>query len=75
VIDAHERGVLDRPDALLIAVIGMGGGLGRAPLSVEGGRVTLRLRRGREALSGDRLLNRVRGLGRVVGLDGRVEIG
>ena len=53
---------------------GMDGALGRAPLTVEDGRVVLRLPQEWEALSGDRLLNRVRGLGRVVGLDGRVEI-
>jgi exopolyphosphatase / guanosine-5'-triphosphate,3'-diphosphate pyrophosphatase len=54
---------------------GMGGALERAPLTVEEGRVTLRLSSDWEALSGDRLLNRVRALGRVVGLDGRIEIG
>ena len=53
---------------------GMDGALGRAPLTVEDGRVVLRLPQEWEALNGDRLLNRVRGLGRVVGLDGRVEI-
>ncbi len=53
---------------------GMDGALGRAPITVEDGRVVLRLPRDWEALSSDRLLNRVRGLGRVVGLDGRVEI-
>jgi exopolyphosphatase/guanosine-5'-triphosphate,3'-diphosphate pyrophosphatase len=53
---------------------GMDGALGRAPLAVEDGRVVLRLPHAWEALSGDRLLNRVRGLGRMIGLDGRVEI-
>jgi exopolyphosphatase/guanosine-5'-triphosphate,3'-diphosphate pyrophosphatase len=53
---------------------GMDGALGRAPITVEDGRVVLRLPRDWEALSSDRLLNRVRGLSRVVGLDGRVEI-
>jgi len=53
---------------------GMGGALGRAPLTVVDGRVTLRLSRDWEALSGDRLLNRIRGLGRIVGLEGRIEI-
>jgi exopolyphosphatase/guanosine-5'-triphosphate,3'-diphosphate pyrophosphatase len=53
---------------------GMDGALGRAPLIVEEGRVVLRLPRDWEPLSGDRLLNRVRALGRVIGLDGRVEV-
>ena len=53
---------------------GMDGALGRAPLTVEDGRVVLRLPRDWEALSGDRLLNRVRGVGRVIGLDGRIEV-
>ncbi|MEE7492334.1 exopolyphosphatase [Methylobacterium oryzae] len=53
---------------------GMDGALGRAPLTVEDGRVVLRLPRDWEALNGDRLLNRVRGLGRIIGLDGRVEM-
>lgn len=52
---------------------GMDGSLGRAPLTVEDNRVILRLPRAWMALSGDRLLNRVRGLGRVVGLEGRIE--
>lgn len=54
---------------------GMDGALRRMPLAVEGGRVVLRLAPEWEALNGDRLLNRVRGLGRVLGLDGRVVIG
>nr|WP_276081890.1 exopolyphosphatase [Methylobacterium sp. GC_Met_2] len=54
---------------------GMGGALGQAPLTVEDGRAVLRLPRDWAALNGDRLLNRVRGLGRVTGLEGRVEIG
>jgi exopolyphosphatase/guanosine-5'-triphosphate,3'-diphosphate pyrophosphatase len=52
----------------------MDGALGRAPLTVEDGRVVLRLPRDWKPLSGDRLLNRVRALGRVIGLDGRVEV-
>jgi len=54
---------------------GMEGTLGRIPLTVENGRVVLRLPGEWRALDGERLLNRVRGLGRVVGLDGRTEIG
>jgi exopolyphosphatase/guanosine-5'-triphosphate,3'-diphosphate pyrophosphatase len=54
---------------------GMDGALTRAPLLVEDGRVTLRIPEDWAALTSDRLLNRVRGLGRVVGLDGRIEIG
>ena len=42
---------------------------------VEDGRITLRMPQDWAALASDRLLNRVRGLGRVVGLDGRIEIG
>lgn len=54
---------------------GMDGALTRAPLLIEEGRVTLRIPQDWAALASDRLLNRVRGLGRVVGLDGRIEIG
>ncbi|WP_132253201.1 exopolyphosphatase [Methylobacterium segetis] len=54
---------------------GMGGTLERMPLVVEDGKVVLRLPPAWEALAGDRLLNRVRGLGRILGLDGRIEIG
>ena len=54
---------------------GMEGTLGRIPLGVEDGRVVLRLPGAWRALSGERLLGRVRGLGRVVGLDGRVDVG
>ncbi|GEP05953.1 exopolyphosphatase [Methylobacterium oxalidis] len=54
---------------------GMGGTLDRLPLAVEDGKVVLRLPAPWEALAGDRLLNRVRGLGRILGLDGRIEIG
>ncbi|RZK91845.1 MAG: exopolyphosphatase, partial [Methylobacterium sp.] len=53
---------------------GMDGALTRAPLLVEDGRVTLRMPRDWAALASDRLLNRVRALGRVVGTDGRIEI-
>ncbi|HEV7440600.1 MAG TPA: exopolyphosphatase, partial [Methylobacterium sp.] len=54
---------------------GMGGTLERMPLTVEDGKIVLRLAPEWAALAGDRLLNRVRGLGRIIGLDGRVEIG
>ncbi|MER2264273.1 exopolyphosphatase [Methylobacterium oxalidis] len=54
---------------------GMGGTLDRLHLAVEDGKVVLRLPAPWEALAGDRLLNRVRGLGRILGLDGRIEIG
>ncbi|WP_431311076.1 exopolyphosphatase [Methylobacterium nigriterrae] len=53
---------------------GMAGTLDRMPLGVEDGKVVLRLPAGWADLAGDRLLNRVRGLGRVIGLDGRIEI-
>ena len=46
-----------------------------AEIVVEDGRITLRMPQDWAALASDRLLNRVRGLGRVVGLDGRIEIG
>ncbi|KAB1071979.1 exopolyphosphatase [Methylobacterium planeticum] len=54
---------------------GMSGALERMPLTVEDGKVVLRLAPEWAPLAGDRLLNRVRGLGRIIGLDGRVEIG
>ena len=44
------------------------------PVAVEAGRVVLRLPTEWAELNGERLLSRVRGLGRVVGLDGRVEV-
>jgi exopolyphosphatase / guanosine-5'-triphosphate,3'-diphosphate pyrophosphatase len=53
---------------------GMEGVLDRVPLTVEDGRVILRLPPDWAALNGDRLLNRVRGLGRVIGLEGRIEV-
>ncbi|CAO4165458.1 exopolyphosphatase [Methylorubrum populi] len=53
---------------------GMEGPLKRIPIAVEDGKVVLRLPADRAALNGERLLNRVRGLGRVIGLDGRIEI-
>ncbi|UMY17087.1 exopolyphosphatase [Methylobacterium organophilum] len=53
---------------------GMEGTLSRIQLTIEDGKVVLRLPAEWRALSGERLLNRVRGLGRVVGLDGRVDI-
>lgn len=54
---------------------GMEGALGRAPLGIEDGRVTLRLPPDWADLNSDRLLNRVRGLGRVVGLEARIAVG
>jgi exopolyphosphatase/guanosine-5'-triphosphate,3'-diphosphate pyrophosphatase len=54
---------------------GMDGALPRAPLGVEEGRVTLRLPAEWKDLGGDRLLNRVRGLARLIGCDGRVVVG
>ncbi|MGU3361831.1 exopolyphosphatase [Methylobacterium sp. M6A4_1b] len=51
---------------------GMAGALGRIPVTVEGGRVTLTLPADQGALPGDRILNRVRGLGRLLGLEGRI---
>ena len=53
---------------------GMEGALGSLPVTVEDGRVTLTLPADCEALAGDRILNRVRGVGRVVGLDGRITV-
>ncbi|MDP4022243.1 exopolyphosphatase [Methylobacterium sp. NEAU 140] len=54
---------------------GIDGALGRAPIAVEGGRAVLRLPPDWADLGSERLLNRVRGLGRVLGLDARIEIG
>ena len=54
---------------------GMEGTLRRTALAVEDGKVVLRMPEEWRALAGDRVLNRVRGLGRVIGLDGRVDIG
>ncbi|TXM75029.1 exopolyphosphatase [Methylobacterium sp. WL103] len=54
---------------------GMEGALRRMPLKIEDGRVILSLPPEWDALNGDRLLNRVRGLGRIVGLEGRVRVG
>ena len=54
---------------------GMAGPLERMPVAVEDGKVVLRLPAEWAELNGERLLSRVRGLGRVVGLDGRVEVG
>ena len=53
---------------------GMPGVLERAPVMVSDGKVVLCLPEAWQALAGDRLLNRVRGLGRILGLDGRIEI-
>ncbi|MCJ2080108.1 exopolyphosphatase [Methylobacterium sp. J-090] len=53
---------------------GMEGTLGGLPATVADGRVTLTLPADRETLAGDRILNRVRGVGRVIGLDGRIAI-
>ncbi|MGC5779209.1 exopolyphosphatase [Methylobacterium sp. NFXW15] len=54
---------------------GMDGALPRAPLTVEDGRVTLRLPPDWVDLSGERLLNRVRGVGRILGFDARIIVG
>ncbi len=51
---------------------GMAGALGRIPVTIEGGRVTLTLPADQGSLPGDRILNRVRGLGRLFGLEGRI---
>ncbi|CAA2106443.1 Exopolyphosphatase [Methylobacterium bullatum] len=52
---------------------GMEGALWRMPITVADRRVTLTLPADLAALPGDRLLNRVRGLGRVLGLEGRID--
>ncbi|WP_375410212.1 exopolyphosphatase [uncultured Methylobacterium sp.] len=54
---------------------GMAGTLPRMPIGVVEGRVVLSVPEEWRALAGDRILNRVRGLGRVIGFDGRVEVG
>ncbi|GJD46872.1 Guanosine-5'-triphosphate,3'-diphosphate pyrophosphatase [Methylobacterium cerastii] len=54
---------------------GMEGALRRMPLTIEDGRVILSLPPEWDALNGDRLPNRVRGLARIVGLEGRVRVG
>ena len=54
---------------------GMEGVLRRIPLTVADGKVVLRLPEEWRDLAGERLLNRVRGLARVIGLDGRVDVG
>ena len=54
---------------------GMSGPLERMPVAVEDGKVVLRLPAEWAALNGERMLNRVRGLGRVIGLDGRIDVG
>jgi exopolyphosphatase/guanosine-5'-triphosphate,3'-diphosphate pyrophosphatase len=51
---------------------GMAGALGRIPVTIESGRVTLTLPADLGSLPGDRILNRVRGLGRLFGLEGRI---
>ena len=53
---------------------GTEGTLGGLPVTAADGRVTLTLPADRETLAGDRILNRVRGVGRVIGLDGRIAI-
>ncbi|WP_204316167.1 hypothetical protein, partial [Serratia marcescens] len=53
---------------------GMAGTLERMPVLAGDGKVVLRVPPEWQGLAGDRLLGRVRGLGRVIGLDGRVEI-
>ncbi|KQP48871.1 exopolyphosphatase [Methylobacterium sp. Leaf108] len=53
---------------------GMAAILPRLPVGIAEGRVVLTVPSDWRSLAGDRVLNRVRGLGRVVGLDGRVEV-
>ncbi len=50
----------------------MGGVLGTAPVTAVDGRLTLQLPPDLRDLNSDRLLNRVRGLARLVGMDGRI---
>ncbi|MEE7477536.1 exopolyphosphatase [Methylobacterium hispanicum] len=52
----------------------MGGVLERAPLTATDRTVTLRLPASARSLGNDRLLNRVRGLGRLIGRDGKIEM-
>ena len=54
---------------------GTEGVLRRTSVAVEDGKVVLRLSAELRDLEGERLLNRVRGLGRVIGLDGRIDAG
>lgn len=54
---------------------GMEGPLDRLPVAVRDGRVTLTIPPEANALPGDRILNRVRGLARIIGLDGRIVTG
>lgn len=54
---------------------GMDGALPRAPLTIENGRVTLRLPTDWSQLGGERMINRIRGLGRVLGLEGQILVG
>ncbi len=51
---------------------GMEGSLRRTSIAVVGGQVVLTIPEAWRPLSGERLLNRVRGLGRMLGLDGRI---
>ncbi|WP_082559207.1 exopolyphosphatase [Methylobacterium sp. Leaf94] len=51
---------------------GIAGALGRISVTIESGRVTLTLPADLGSLPGDRILNRVRGLGRLFGLEGRI---
>ncbi len=53
---------------------GMAGVLERTLLGVEDGKVVLRVPNAWRALVGERMVNRVRGLGRVIGIDGRVDV-
>ncbi|SFG95686.1 exopolyphosphatase [Methylobacterium gossipiicola] len=53
---------------------GMEGTLSSLPIEIADGRVVLTLPANREALAGDRILGRVRGVGRVIGLDGRLAV-
>lgn len=54
---------------------GMAGTLPRIPIGVADGKVLLTIPAEWRALAGERILGRVRGLGRVIGLEGRVEVG
>jgi exopolyphosphatase/guanosine-5'-triphosphate,3'-diphosphate pyrophosphatase len=54
---------------------GMAETLPRMPVGVAEGRVILTIPAEWRALAGERILGRVRGLGRVVGLEGKVEVG
>ena len=54
---------------------GMAGTLARMPVQMRDGRLVLTLPSEWQALNGDRTLNRLRGLGRLLGVEARIEIG